>query len=223
MGKNKNKALLANLDPEVTRVKVETQKGHKKWLALDEVSDSDTILLKETGEPLVMKGSPGRKSTPNLEASNEVVAEILRKKQETLARDPLLKIAKDSPESADLLHLVMVGLAEESASIGFERAEAEREGKGTSTISVRRIGALKSVAETWLRRKEQLVDREIDLKGPAFKTIFTFVLETFRLSLEDSGLRPEMIETVLAKLSERIKDGWEEEATNRVRQQNESS
>jgi hypothetical protein len=223
MGKNKNKALLANLDPEVTRVKVETEKGHKKWRELDEVADSDTILLKDTGEPLVMKGSPGRKSTPHLEASNEVVAEILRKKQETMARDPLLRIAKDSPESSELLHLVMVGLAEESASIGFERAEAERDGKGTSTISVRRINALKSVAETWLRRKEQVADREIDIQGPAFKALFGFILETFRLSLEDTGLRPEMVETVFAKLSTRMKDSWEDEASHRMRDKNESS
>ena len=83
----------------------------------------------------------------------------------------------ENPESSDLLHLVMVGLAEESASIGFERAEAEREGKGTSTISVRRIGALKSVAETWLRRKEQLVDREILRVGHPFKVNYSRALE----------------------------------------------
>jgi len=68
-----------------------------------------------------------------------------------------------------------------------------------------------------------VVDREIDVKGPAFKALFEFVLETFRFSLEDTGLRPEMVETVFAKLSARMKDGWEDEASHRMRDKNESS
>ena len=215
--KQDRQAILDSLDPEVTRIQVQNEKGQPKWRSLSDLSDNDTIVLREDGSPYVMKGKPGRKAAVDLDPANPVVAEIMRRKEDSLKKDPIVIQTKETPESSDVLNQVLSALAEEAASLGFERHEAEWQGKETSQISVRRINALKAVGETWLRRKEQISTKEIDLESSAFKALFEFIMNTFQGALEDSGMRPEMVETVFAKISNRLEDDWENEARNRMK------
>jgi hypothetical protein len=108
-------------------------------------------------------------------------------------------------------------MSEEAASIVFERHEAERKGKETSNLSMRRINALKSIGDTWLRRKEQLSGKEIDLDSVVFKALFGFIMDTFKESLSESGLRPEMVDTVFAKLGSKLDEEWSSDARNRMK------
>ena len=55
------------------------------------------------------------------------------------------------------------------------------------------------------------------MDSAAFKKLFAFIMETFRGSLVDAGMRPEMVETVFAKLAQRLEDEWEDEARNRMK------
>jgi hypothetical protein len=142
---------------------------------------------------------------------------LLEKKQDALRDDGILNQAKDDPDSPDVLYGVMLGLSEEAASIRFERTEAERTGKETSQLSGRRINALKAVGDTWLKRREQIITRGIDLDSPAFRTVTEFLLETVREAMHATGVRTEMVETVFSKLSHMLDDEWEAEARNRVK------
>ena len=211
-----NHAELLELVPEsATRVSVTDKSGRVKWRPLDGVEPFDTINLKH-GIPITMKGEPGRKAAVP-DAINEVVAEEYRQKARDLTNDPIVKTAKTDPESSDLLHHVVVSLAEEAASLGHERRNAEMEGRETSQLSIRRVNALKAVAETWLKRKDQTVNREIDLSSPQFKAVFSLTLEAFREAMVDASLRPEMVEMVFAKLTAKLQEGWEQEARNRMK------
>jgi len=208
-------ALLALVPEGSTRVSVTDRTGKAKWRPLDAVEPFDTILLKH-GVPITMKAAPGRPTIVE-GAANEVVADQVRQKTRDLNSDPIVKTAKADPESADLLHHVVVSLAEEAASLGVERRNAELEGKETSQLSIRRVNALKAVAETWLKRKDQTAAKEIDLASPQFKAVFAFTLDTFREAMADSNLRPEMVEMVFAKLTAKLQEGWEQEARNRMK------
>lgn len=201
------------------RIKVRTPVGKVQFKPLDQIGKEDVILTKKDGlTPLVMMTEPGRPRKPDLSPANLVVAEILANKQKALAEDPVLRTARDNPESADVLHQVMVGLADESASIAFERQEAERKGESTSQLSVRRVNALKSVADTWLRRKEQLANNIVDMDSPGFHTLFQFLAETFKESLEAAEIHPEMIKVIFARFSKRIdSEEWRVEAKGRMR------
>lgn len=205
------------LDPEVTRVKVKDEFGHNKWRDKDDLHDKDIVILKGDGLPYVMKGKPGRKAAPPLKPVNDSVAEHVRQKQVVLESDAILRTAKGKPSSGEVLDHVLVGLADEAASLSFERTSAEREGKETSHISMRRVSALKAIGDTWLKRKDQLSHTAVDLESASFKKLFSFIMETFRGALSDTGLRPEMIETVFAKLAQRLADEWEDEAKNRMK------
>lgn len=211
------KKILEGLPKEALRIKVEDEFGKKKWRDVDSLHDTDIILLKGDDTPYVMNTKPGRKQAPVITAANDVVAERVRQKGVASSHDPILRTVKSQPDSGRVLDHVMVGLAEEAFSLGFEREEAERSGNATSAISVRRVNALKSLADTYLKKKELISQHSVDLESNSFKTLFSFIMETFRGAMEDSNLRTEMIETVFAKLSKRLEDDWEDEAKNRMR------
>jgi hypothetical protein len=189
--------------------------GKVRWRPLDAVEPFDTIVLKN-GIPITMKSQPGRPQEI-VNAVTDYVADQVRQKNRDLNSDPIVKMAKTDPESNDLLHHVVVALSEEAASLGCERRNAELEGKETSQLSIRRVNALKAVAETWLKRKDQTSNKELDLNSPQFKAVFSFALDTFRDAMVDSNLRPEMVEMVYAKLTGKLQEGWEQEARNRMK------
>ena len=210
--------LLDKVPANATRVKVETELGKIKYKAVNRVAVTDIILTTKEGDPIVMKRKPGRAIKPEVGPDNAIIAETLAHKARTMAEDDVLQTAIASPESADVLHKVMVGMAGEAASLRFERQEAERKGQGTSQLSLRRVNALKGVADTWLRRKEQLVNHSVDIEGPGFGILFQHIMETFRGSMEDSGVHPEMIKVVFARFQVRVvSEEWKNDAKARMR------
>lgn len=209
--------LLAKVPSGATRVQVKSAKGKVRYRPLDRIQDDDVIQVTKKGEPIVMLEKPGRTPNAKLDPVTPTVAALLDKKREALRADPILKQATENPDSPDVLYGVLLGLGEEAASIKFEREEAEREGHDTVQISGRRITALKAVGDTWLKRREQVVSRGIDLDSPAFRSVMKFILETVQEAMHASGVQPEMTEVVFAKLSDMLNEEWEAEARNRVK------
>lgn len=213
--------LLAMIPPGAKRVQVLDEKGQIRYKDLGDLADKDEIQITKKGDPVVMMAKPGRRlddGVVTLEPANDTIAEILKQKQTSMERDPILETARTAPESTDLLHFVMVALAEEASSIGFERAEAERQGMETSNISTRRINALTKLVETWLKRKDQITTKEIDLKSPSTRALFQYVFEMFKDAMETSGMGPELTETVFAKVAKVLdSEQWSNEAKNRMK------
>jgi len=215
--KEEHEILLALVPAGAKHILVVTEKGEQKYRKVSELADTDVIQVNKDGIPVVMKGKPGRPQNVVLSPANPVVAEVVKRKQAAIQQDTVLQAVRTNPEDAGVLHQVVLALGEEAASLGFERQEAEREGKETSNISVRRVNALKALADTWLKRKDQIVSRGIDLGSPAFKSLLQFLLESFREAMRASGERPEMIEAVFARLAQAMNEGWEAEAKNRMK------
>jgi hypothetical protein len=158
-----------------------------------------------------MYGSPGLSQTSSVAnttppTSNAVISAIKTRKKDLLDKDEIFKTTKSKPESSDVLTKVIQGLAEESASLHFERTEAERKGEKTSQISMRRVQALKAVGDTWLKKKEVLGSKGVDLESPSFKIVFTHIAETFRKACDIAGVRPEMSESVFAEFGRLVDD-----------------
>ena len=110
-------------------------------------------------------------------------------------------------------------MAEEAASIEFEKHEAARHGQDTSTHSTKRARVLKNIADTWLKRKQQIEGGIIDLDSPAFKVLFGYILETFQEAMIASGSRSEQIETIFTKLvSSLSEESWKQEAKARMKE-----
>lgn len=208
--------ILAELAPEVTRIQVIDEQGKQRFRKREELADTDTFVFNSDGNLVVMTGAPGRPAKTELQPINDAVAEVMRQRRQAMNDDDLLEVVKANPESAAVLDFVMVGIAEEAAALGFERNEMERRGQPTSQVSVRRIGALKAIGDSWLKRKDQIASQGVDMDSPAFKRLFSYIMETFKESLVAAGERPEMVETVFASLSKRLDGDWQREAVKRM-------
>lgn len=212
-------SLLASLPKDTTRVQVIDEFGKTRFKKPSDVVPADQIVIGSDGNPIVMTGRPGRKPKPNMLPANDNIAEQIRAKQLSLAEDDLLNAIRTNPETGDVLDYVMEGLAEESASLAFERQEAERTGQPTSQISMRRINALKAVGDSWLKRKEQISSAGVDLDSKAFERVFLFIMDTFRETVTEvmPNVRAELIETLFANFSKKVGDeNWSREATKRM-------
>ena len=210
--------LLRNLPDGTLRVQVVDDHGKIKYKRPDDVGHVDQIMLNAKGEPIVMKGAPGRKAKIDLKPINDSVGEVMEARGEHLATSELLTSARKDPEGDAILDHTIRAMAEEAAALEFERGEAERHGNDTSGISVKRTRVLKAMADTWLKRREKLQSGIVDLESQSMKILMGFILETFRASLQDAGTRPEHTETIFAKLSKRLEEGWNEEAKARMKE-----
>ena len=210
--------LIAKIPAGTRYVQVLTETGQLKWKEVSDIADSDDIQVRKSGEPVVMRDKPGRpKKMINLTPANPIVAEILKRKEAAIEADPILNIVKQNPESADVLGQIMAALSTEAASIEFDRKESERKGCDSGSLSQRRIQALKAIGDTWLKRKEQIAEVDIDFDSPSFKTLFEFIMENFREAMNACEIRGELIETVFSKFAKRVGDkDWEAEARNRM-------
>jgi hypothetical protein len=217
--------ILALIPEGAKRVKVIDEKGHERYRNIadgfDEILDGDEIQMAK-GLPIVSMSQPGRrrkvKAGPVPPPVNNVAAALQAAKAKFVREDPLIQQIQKEVDSEDVLHLAMMGFAQEASSLAFERTEAERNNKETSQLSIRRIGALKALSETWIKRKEQLSGKTIDMSSPAFSKLFAFMLDTFREAMLKGGISPDQVETVFVALSERMSDEtWEQEARNKMK------
>lgn len=185
------------------RVKVIEDTGKRCWRKISDYRPGqDTVALDKDGQPQWMTRPVGRPPNEMIpEPANPVIGDLLRAKAAMMRTDPIVQAAEDSPDSVDVLHQVVLGIGEEAASLRWERMEAERKGEDSSTLSMRRVLALKSIADTFIKRKQQLSNQEVDLDSPAFQTVLSFISETFALTLQEVGLRKEMVDTVFGTFS----------------------
>jgi hypothetical protein len=212
--------ILDSLPKDVSRIQVVDEFGKQRYRKIAEILPTDKIVMNGRGLPVTMSTDPGRPQKitgMDLPPVNESVAEVIRAKHNSMKSDELTHIVRTNPESSNVLDLVLTAIAEEAASLGFERQDLERRGQPTSQVSLRRIGALKAIGETWLRRKEQIANSGVDMDSPAFKRLFLYLTETFTASMNDAKLRPEMIQTIFSKLAARLDDDdWRREAIRRM-------
>lgn len=212
-------ALLDNLPSDTVKVQVTDASGKPKWREPPNVRMTDTINLKSSGDPIVMRSPPGRRQrVVPLPPVNQATAAVVQQKDDTLRKDPLLRAAKDNPHGLDVLDHIITGISEEAASLHFERQEAERKGNETSKISLRRVNALKAAADVYLKRRDQLSSGIVDLDGEAFQKLFLFIIETLGGSLVGAGMAQEQVDALFATASKSFDDGWKAEARARMTQ-----
>lgn len=191
--------------------------GKTKYKPVDTLNELDVIMLNKSGIPIVMKKSPGKVKKVTIEPATPMTAEIVRMKNSALASDPVLAVARLNPEDPDVLHQIVLALGLESASIGFERYQAELRGEKTSELSMRRVNSLKAMADTWLKRKDQVVSRGIDMSSPAYRILMKQVFIAFQEALISSGVRPELAETIFSKLSKTMgSDEWAADTKQKI-------
>lgn len=209
------------IPPEANRIKVVDDKGQTKLRKIEDIQRGDTISLNESGLPVFVEGrigKPPKKLDDAMPPATPLIGDLLRIKQGHLRTDPILQAAESAPESAEVLNQVVLAIGEEAASLRFERMEAERKGEDTSQLSMRRVAALKAIGDTWIKRKEQIQSRVIDLESPAFQALFQFISETFVRAMQSANVRQELSDSILAQFVKLLDDSWKNEAKTRMKE-----
>ena len=228
-------SILEALPNDVTRICVTDEDGNIRYRYVQEVHLTDILMFNKKGTPVVMRGASGRPSDdpkaplPKVQDTSKFVP-VTNRTTTTVSNtapktphatnifqdDAVMSTVKDDPESLDVLHNVMVGLAEEAAAMAHARKLLEAQGKNTSNVSAKRVSALRAIGDTWMKRKDQLGSQSVDIDSIAFKRVFGFIMETFRSSLIASKLRPEQVEVIFAELAKKMGEDWIAEAKKRA-------
>ena len=207
--------------PGSTRIKVIDEKGAVRWRKLDEIFTTDAPDLDRSGKPTFISkiGRPPKVELSDvLPPATPAVGDLIKVKAATIRSDSIVQVAQDTPESTDVLHQVIMGLAEEQASMRFERMEAERQGQDTSTLSMRRAQVLKALGDSWIKRKEQLQSRAIDIESPVFEAVLRFMSETFSGAMQSAGIHEATINSVFNHLVKAMEEpSWKNELKSRMK------
>lgn len=211
-----------------TRVLVRTAENKQKYRSMPsfpgpeerDLQDTDVICVNAQGIPVTMAKKPGRKKELKREPKDDRVRASVQEKMRHMSSDPLLLAVHQNPDSIDVLYETMKAIATECASLEFERQEAELDGKNTamiSSLSNRRIAALKMIGDTWLRRYDQISNKGLDLDSPAFRQVFSHLMTTLKEVLKKSGLKADQVGVIFQQLGEVVEDPtWKAEAKSKV-------
>jgi hypothetical protein len=145
------------------------------------------------------------------------VADWVRQRFSVIANDPILSALTQNPDSPLIIDEVLAAMARETASLEYDKIAAERTGQDPSGISNRRMKALRTLGETWLKKKREIDSSALDLDSPAFRTLFSHVMKTFEQAMVDTGLPREMVELVFDRVSKRMDGTWEQEIKTKIK------
>lgn len=169
-----------------------------------------------TLERVKKKRGPGRPRKIPIEPTDEVAAQLLRNKRKHLRDNPLINQLREQPDSMDVLDLAMLELAKEAGSLDFERTEAERKGKDTTSISSKKISATKAVIDTYLKKRETLINESFDFRSKNFQLLFQFWASKIEDACLDVGMSEEMIQRFFASMALVFED-WESDALKYIK------
>ena len=132
----------------------------------------------------------------------------LRERVEYVKKQALVQAITEKKSTIDTVDTVLVEIAEELAHLKFERRKAAKEGKNTASYTIGRIGSLTKLADLLLKKKESMMQEELDLKSSRFQAVFRVWMEFFHDSMEKSGISPEVIDVIFQQMKADMVD-WE--------------
>lgn len=134
--------------------------------------------------------------------------EEVRRRDKFVKDEDLVRAARGSAPTGDMMDLLVREITEELAHLKFERKKAAEEGKNTANYSVGRMNSLKALAELLLKRREADRVEALDLKSPRFQAVFKVWMEFFSESMEKVGIQEKDIDLVFQQMKADMID-WE--------------
>lgn len=131
---------------------------------------------------------------------------------EEFVDDDVCLSIRDDDTPCKVLKAVLLGLAEEQASLKNLRQKKQADGKDTSFISLKRGTLLKYMSETLLQRQSMAGGSdEMDLRGPKFREVFKMFLSVISDTFDQVKIPTEYKQMFYHALSRNL-EGWEERA-----------
>ena len=129
-------------------------------------------------------------------------------KTDFVYKEALTRTIVEKKSTLDIIDVVLQEIAEELGHLKFERRKAAKDGKNTANYTIGRINSLGRLADLLLKKKESMMNEELDLKSSRFQEVFRVWMEFFHDSMEKSGISPEIIDVVFQQMKADMVD-WE--------------
>lgn len=179
--------------------------------ATQSVSSAIQPVLKQPPKPK-FEFTSGNQPTV-VENPPEVAEEIKQQKRDFIADDNLLKIVRRGSNSFELLDKLIEEIAEETASMKFDRSFNEGRSGDTVKISKQRAIVLKTIADLIVTKRELAQNEVLNLKGKKMQAVFKFLIGLVRDSLSQvEGVSDEQKELFFIRLQKNLVN-FEDRAT----------
>lgn len=139
---------------------------------------------------------------------------LVERKTRFVENDPIMRVVDSQGDTLAVLREIKREIAREAASLNFERLDVERKGKDASSISVRRIEALRRVADIELKIRE-MDQHSINLSGEKMQKVYALWVEIMREIAQDV-LSEEVMDLFFNRFATAM-EGWEERAQEALR------
>jgi len=166
---------------------------------------SDKKKKKDDGKskPLVIKDSQKFPALPS--------------KKDIINKDPLLRGIINDDGIFDLLDVVLAEMAEESASLKYERIKKEFLDQDTDRLSLRRSNILKMISDSLVQKRNLALNDFVNLRSPQWQVVFAQLMGKVRRTFIDLNYTSEQMELFFQKLEVNL-EGFEDEAEQKLKE-----
>lgn len=156
---------------------------------------------------------PGSRFNKPTKEDLEAYAASAEDRKNFIENDPVVR-SSSNKDSLALLATLKAEVAREAAALAQQRIIFEQLGKDISTVSSRRIDALKKIADIEMEMRKIGFDH-IDIHSEKFQKVFKLWVETIR-EVAEGILSSEQLDLFFNRLSTEMED-WEDKAEDLVR------
>lgn len=139
---------------------------------------------------------------------------MVERRNRFIEEDPLVKVINTGGDAFAVLREIKREISREAASLQFDRLEFEKRGKDPTTVSARRIEALRRIADIELKIRE-LDQHALNLSSEKMQRIFALWVEVMREVAQDV-LPSEVLDLFFNRFATAM-EGWEERAQDAMR------
>lgn len=189
---------------DAEKVRVQKPDGSLVWVCPSKIQDGDVIPLNKKGKPSIT--TP--RKTFKKKTSSGLVRQMTTQRQQHLSKDPILVSLANSSQAKDpdvLFHIIQ-SIAEETSRVDHTRELLDLQGGDSTKLSVRRVQALRQMAELWVKSVSNASSKTIDLDSPVFTALFGLLMTTLKDVMLTTGIRPDEVQTVFSKLATQVEN-----------------
>lgn len=141
----------------------------------------------------------------------------LPSKDEILKNDKLLRGMVNEDGVFDLLDVVLAEMAEEGASLKYERIKKEFNEEATDRISLRRANILKMIGDSLIQKRNLALNDLVNLRSPQWQVVFKQLMDRVQQTFTDLGYSSEQVELFFQKLQGNL-EGFEEATEQKLKE-----
>jgi len=142
---------------------------------------------------------------------------VLPSKDEVIKRDALLRGMLNDDGVFDLLDVVLAEMAEEGASLKYERIKKEFNDESTDRISLRRANILKMISDSLIQKRNLALNDLVNLRSPQWQIVFKQLMDRVQQTFLDLEYSSEQVELFFQKLQGNL-EGFEEDTEQKLKE-----